>query len=58
MLEHTLLPPDAIEALRQAASLPTDKDPNARSKAIDRAIDRLRLTYPERFAPEESAQLV
>lgn len=53
MLDHTLLPPDAIEALRQAASLPTDKDPNARAKAIDMTIDRLRFTYPQHFAPED-----
>lgn len=52
-MSHSLLPQEAIKALREAASVPTDRDPNARSKAIDMTIDRLRLTYPEHFAPED-----
>lgn len=44
-----ILPSEAQEALRRAAATPIDKDPIARAKAIDRVIDRLRKTYPERF---------
>jgi len=43
------LPDSAKEALRKAASTPTDKDPHARAKAIDETIDRLRLVYPDYF---------
>lgn len=48
-MEAAMLPAEAMEALRRAAATPIDKDPMARRKAIDRVIDRLRQTYPERF---------
>jgi hypothetical protein len=43
------LPKEAAEELKKAATVPTDKDPNARAKAIDRTIERLRLMYPTHF---------
>lgn len=51
-MSHDLLPPDAVKALQHAASVPVDKDPNARAKAIDATIDELRRIYPDRFHPE------
>lgn len=48
-----MLPESAREELRQAANTPTDKDPNARAKAIDRVLERLRLLHPEYFKEED-----
>jgi hypothetical protein len=47
-----MLPESAQEELRKAAQTQTDKDPAAREKAIDMAIDRLRLVYPHHFKGE------
>lgn len=47
------LPTKAQDDLKQAALVqPTDKDPDARVKAIDRTTDRLRLLYPTHFQEE------
>ena len=46
----TNLPPWAAEMLKKAASTPnTDKDPNARVKAVDRVTQHLRALIPENF---------
>lgn len=47
------LPQEAKEELKRAASVPVDRDPNARTKAIDRAIERLRLLYPTHFKEDQ-----
>lgn len=44
-----MLPEQAREELRKAAQTPTDVDPFARKRAIDKAISRLRKAYPEHF---------
>jgi hypothetical protein len=49
----TDLPPQAKEELKRAATVPVDADPNARAKAIDRTIERLRLMYPTHFKEED-----
>jgi hypothetical protein len=38
--------------LMQAAMTPTDKDPNARVKAVDRVTQHLRTIIPEHFQEE------
>lgn len=52
MIKADKLPQWAREELKKAASLPVDRDPNARVKAIDRLVDHLRTLYPELFHPE------
>lgn len=49
----TLLPEKYRSELIRAAQTPTDKDPNARAKAIDRVLERVRLMHPELFKDEE-----
>ena len=45
-----ILPPWAAEILKQASEVPnTEKDPNARVKAVDRATQHLRAVIPEHF---------
>jgi hypothetical protein len=44
-----MLPEKAQDELRRASRVPVDKDPNARAKAIDRVLERLRLLYPDHF---------
>lgn len=52
---HNLLPPDAQATLMRAAATPTpEDDPMARIRAIDRAILRVRRTYPGRFNTEQA----
>ena len=46
------LPESARQELRKAAQTSTDRDKNARAKAIDETIDRLRLVYPAYFKEE------
>jgi hypothetical protein len=47
------LPPWAIEMLKKASATPnTDKDPNARVKAVDRVTQHLRALIPENFQEE------
>lgn len=49
-LKHKLLPPDAVAELQRAAAVePTPVDPLRRQKAIEAAINRLRLKYPDHF---------
>jgi hypothetical protein len=44
------LPSWATEMLKQAASVPnSEKDPNARVKAVDRVTQHLRALIPEHF---------
>jgi hypothetical protein len=44
------LPPWATELLKKAATVEnTDRDPNARAKAVDRATQYLRTVIPEHF---------
>lgn len=46
----TVLPPDAAKALQQAAKTPiTASDPNARSKAVERATALVKRKYPQFF---------
>lgn len=46
----SMLPTEAVIALKKAANTPiTQKDPNARVKAIERAIGYVRREYPDRF---------
>jgi len=47
-----MLPRQAREMLIQAAKTPTDKDPNARVKAVDRVTQHLRTIIPEHFQEE------
>lgn len=47
---HTVLPPDAQDILRRAASTPLDPSrPTARTEAIERAIVEVKLMYPLLF---------
>lgn len=46
----TTLPPEAARILQQAAKTPiTEFDPLARTKAIERAIERVKRNWPEMF---------
>ncbi len=46
----TNLPPWAAEMLKKAACTPnTERDPNAKTKAIDRVTQHLRALIPEHF---------
>ncbi|CAB3703753.1 hypothetical protein SB816_28485 [Achromobacter sp. SIMBA_011] len=46
----TLLPPEAVRVLQQAARTPiTRADPLARVKAIEKACERVRLGNPDFF---------
>jgi hypothetical protein len=47
---HSLLPPEAIQALQQAAQTPiTADDPRARVKAIEKVTERVKRDYPHLF---------
>ncbi len=49
-LEPKILPADAREILQQAARTPnTERDPLARTKAIEQATARVRRMYPKFF---------
>lgn len=50
MTAQKLLPAEARLRLIKAAQTPnTDRDPNAREKAIDEAVAWSRLRYPDHF---------
>jgi len=50
----TLLPPEAVRLLQQAAQTPiTRADPLARVKAIDKAAERVKRDYPHYFKFKE-----
>ncbi len=49
---HQVLPQPAIAQLVQAARTPIpEHDPLARVKAIEKATQRVKSTYPEKFQP-------
>ena len=48
--QSTLLPPDAVQLLQQAAKTPIPwRDPLARAKAIDKAVAQIKRQYPQFF---------
>jgi hypothetical protein len=50
-------PPSVRDALVRASQTPFDEmDPLARVRAINKAIQRARLAYPELFRPDEVTQ--
>lgn len=47
---HRSLPIEAQRMLRRAAETPiTEQDPLARRRAVDRAIERVQMLYPNHF---------
>lgn len=49
---HQVLPQHAVQLLVQAARTPIpEHDPLARVKAIEKATERVKSTYPEKFQP-------
>jgi hypothetical protein len=52
--ENEILPADAREILQQAARTPnTQREPLARTKAIEQATTRVRRMYPKFFNHKE-----
>ena len=56
MTYHKLLPESAQTILRQATRVkPTEADPLARAKAIDSAVARVKVLFPECFQEDDDA---
>lgn len=56
MTYHKLLPETAQNILRRAARVkPTQSDPLARDKAIDAAVARVKVLFPECFQEDDDA---
>ena len=56
MTYHKLLPESAQTILRQATRVkPTESDPLARVKAIDAAVARVKVLFPECFQEDDDA---
>lgn len=48
-----VLPREAAQALQDAAYTPTDYDPLARQKAVERMTAKVKATYPRFFQQEQ-----
>ena len=54
-MNHHLLPDSAQRLLKVAARVkPTEADPLARERAIDAAVARVKLLYPECFQEDDN----